>query len=268
MPSYPGEKSPRTAALYFLKLSRLNLGDGRAELWLFTVAVVAMLCAIYFSRQFVPWILLWTPALFYPLSISWQSVPIYIPQWWPYSYYNVRYGLQLLPAVAVFVALACEFLSKFIPVRIAATAFIIVIAASYASVWRSTPICLREARVNGGARLEFDQRLAAELMKLPPSATLMMDGSAHPGAVQCAGIAFRRVLRESNPPYWDKALTEPARSADYVVAIARDDVFRAVRLFPRGLEPVVRVGTPPGPQAVIYRSLSHAGATIGETSSR
>jgi hypothetical protein len=96
----------------------------------------------------------------------------------------------------------------------------------------------------------------------------MMDGSAHPGALQSAGIRFRRVLRESNGPDWEKALTEPARSADYVVAVQGDDVFHAVRLFPRDLEPVVIVGTPPGPRACIYRSLRNAGATIGETSSR
>jgi hypothetical protein len=268
MPSYPGEKSPRTAALYFLKLSRLNLGEGRAEPWVFTTAVLALLCAIYFSRRFLPWILLWTPAVFYVISISWQSVPIYFPQWWPFTYYNVRYGLQLLPAVAVFVGLAYEFLRRFAPAPIAAVAIIAVMAVSYGSLWRATPICLREARANGGDRFKFDQRLAAELDKLPPSATVMMDGSAHPGAVQSAGIPLRRVLRESNGPYWDKALIEPARSADYVVAIQGDDVFRSVRLFPRDLEPVVTVGTSPGSQAFIYRSLHHDGATIGETSSR
>jgi hypothetical protein len=268
MPSYPGEKSPRTAALYFLKLSRLNMGTGSAEPWVFTTAAVALLCAIYFSRQFLPWLLLWTPALFYVISISWQSVPIYFPQWWPFSYYNVRYGLQLLPAVAVFAALAYEFLSKFAPARIAAIAVITVVAVSYGSIWRATPICLQEAEANGSGRFMFDQRLAAELEKLPSSATLMMDGSAHPGAVQSAGIPFRRVLRESNPPYWEIALTRPAHSADYVVAIQDDDVSRAVRLFPRDLEPVVRVGSPPGPQACIYRSLHNHGATIGGTSSR
>jgi hypothetical protein len=212
--------------------------------------------------------LLWTPALFYVLSIAWESVPIYFPQWWPFSYYNVRYGLQLLPAAAAFAGLASEFLMKFLRARIVAIAAAVVIAASYGPLWQAAPICLREAEANGSARLKFDGQLAHELMKLSPSATLMMDGSAHPGAVQSAGIPLRRVLRESNPPYWETALTRPARSADYVVAIQGDDVFHAVRLFPRDLEPVVRVGTPPGPQACIYRSLQKAGATIGETSSR
>lgn len=254
-PSYPGEGSPRTAALYVLKVARLNLGQGRAEYLLFSVAFAALLGAIYFSRKFLPWALLWTPALFYVFSVAWGSVPIYFPDWYPFSYYNVRYGLQLLPAVAVFVALAYEFLSKFVPARLVAIGAAAVVIVSYASIRQHLPICLREAEANGRARMEFDQNLAAELKKLPDTATLMMDSSVHPGALQQAGIHFRRVLRESNPPYWETGLTQPARSADYVVAIAGDDVSRAVRLFPQDLEPVAGVDTGHGLHAVIYRSL-------------
>ena len=258
MPTYPGEKSPRTASLYVLRASRLNLGEGRAEYLLFTVAFAALLCAIYFSRRFLPWALLWAPAMFYVISVAWGSVPIYLPEWWPFSYYNVRYGLQLLPAAAVFVALAYEFLGKFVPARWVAIATLLIVAASYASVWQASPICLREAEVNGRARLEFDQSLAAELARLPASSTLLMDASAHSGAIELAGIPFRRVLRESNPPFWEKALTEPARSADYVIAISGDDVARAVRLFPQHLERIAVVDAPQastaGLVAVIYRS--------------
>jgi hypothetical protein len=221
------------------------------------MAIVALLCVAYFARRFLPWALLWTPAPFYVLCIAWGSVPIYFPDWWPYSYYNVRYGLQLLPAVAVFAALGYELLSKLAPPRMVAIAVGIVVTASYFSVWRHTPICLREAQANGSARLRFDRQLAAELKRLPPSSTLMMNCGAHSGAVQAAAIPFRRVLRESNPPYWEIALTEPGRSADYVVAIGDDVVFRAVRLFPQGLEPVATVGTPAGGQAVVYRSTQH-----------
>jgi hypothetical protein len=103
--------------------------------------------------------------------------------------------------------------------------------------------------------MEFDHRLASELGKLPASATLMMDCGAHSGAIQDAGIHFRRVLRESNPPYWEIALTQPAQSADYIIAFPGDDVSRAVHLFPAGLEPVARVDAPQGMRAVIYRSV-------------
>ncbi len=141
------------------------------------------------------------------LCIAWGSVPIYHPEWWPFSYYNVRYGLQLLPAIAVFFGLACEFLANFFPRRIVAGAAVLVIAASYLSVWYKTPICLREAQANGKERMALDRQLAAALKAIPPSATLMMDCGAHPGAIQMAGIPFRRVLWESsNPPYWKIAL--------------------------------------------------------------
>ena len=51
---------------------------------------------------------------------------------------------------------------------------------------RERPICLREAQVNGAARLAFDNKLGEELAHLPQSARLMMDCGAHSGAVQSA----------------------------------------------------------------------------------
>lgn len=254
-PTYPGENSPRDAALQFLKVSRLNMGEGPAEYLLFTVAFIALLAAIYFARRYLPWTILWTPVIFYMLCVAWGSVPIYHPKWWPFSYYNVRYGLQLLPAIAVFTALGCQFMTNFFATKKVVAAAALAVAVSYFSVWYHTPICLREAHANGDARMTFEQALAAELKKLPASATLMMDCGAHSGAVQLAGIPFRRVLRESNPPYWEQALTRPAQSADYIIAFPGDSVARAVQEFPKGLSQVATVGTPSGPGAVIYRTM-------------
>jgi hypothetical protein len=252
MPTYPGENSPRDAALQFLKICRLNVAEDFPEYLLFTLAFVALLATIYFARGFLPWTMLWTPVAFYLLCVAWGSVPIYHPEWWPFSYYNVRYGLQLLPAIAVFAALACEFAARFFPVRMVTGAALALIAASYFSVWHKTPICLREAHANGMERTALEEALSVELKKLPASATLMMDCGAHPGAVQMAGIHFSRVLRESNPPYWEIALTRPARSADYIIAFPGDKVAQAVGRSPEGLRPIATIGTPSEPKAFIY----------------
>jgi hypothetical protein len=255
MQTYPGENSPRGATLQFLKISRLNLGEGRGEYLLFTVAFISLLAAIYFARGFLPWTVLWIPLPFYILCIAWGSVPIYQPEWWPFSYYNVRYGLQLLPAVAVFFALGCEFAAKFFPRPMITAIALVLLAASYHSVWNKTPICLREAQANGRDRLQLELALAEELKKLSPSATFMMDCGPHPGAIQLAGIPFRRVLRESNHPAWTVGLAHPAQAADYLIAFPGDDVARAVRLFPEGLETVATVGTPTQRGAIIYRAI-------------
>lgn len=254
MRTYPGENNPQHAALYFLKISRLNLAAGHLDYFLFAVAFIALISVFYFSRRSLPLVLLWVPLPFYVLCIAWNSVPIYFPDWWPHSYYNVRYGLQMLPAVAVFAALTYEFGRKFFTTRYVAAALVLLTGASYISVWRETPICLREAIFNGGPRVLFEKQVAAELKKLPASATIMMDCGAHSGAVQEAGIPFRRVLRESNPPDWQIALSGPAQAADYVVAFEGDDVFLAVRLFPQGLQLITTLDTPGQPKVFIYRS--------------
>jgi hypothetical protein len=253
MPTYPGEHSLRGATLQFLKTSRLNVGEGRAEYLLFVPALIAVLAAIYFSRRYFPWVILLTPLPFYVLSIAWGSVPIYHPEWWPFSYYNVRYGLQLLPAIAVFFALACEFAANFISYRTIGWAAALLTGVSCFSVWHKTPICLREAQANGHDRLALERQLAEMLRPLPKSATVLM-GDAHSGALQMAGIHGRRVLNESNTPLWQRALTQPAQSADYVIAFPGDDVSYAVKLFPRGLEKVATIGTPLQPKALIYRA--------------
>jgi 4-amino-4-deoxy-L-arabinose transferase-like glycosyltransferase len=258
MPAYPGENSLRTAALYFLKAVRLDVGEGKFDLLLLGIAFTALLSVFYFSRRHLPLTLLWLPIIFYVLSISWGSVPIFCPQWWPFSYYNVRYGLEMLPAIAAFVALAYAFLARFVPVSLASGVVLLSLAVSYLSVWHNRPICVREAEVNGAARMALDARLAIELQKLPSSATVMMYCGSHSGAVQAAGIPLRRVLREGNHPDWEIGLSAPSRAADYVVAIEGDEVFLSVRLFPQELRLLATVEAPGQPRVFLYRSLHRA----------
>ena len=254
MPTYPGENSPRDATLQFLKISRLNVAEGRLEFLLLNGAFIALLASLYFARRNLSWAILWTPLPFYMLCIAWGSVPVYHPEWWPFSYYNVRYGLQLLPAIAVFAALGCEFLANFLPTRYVVGAVALVIAGSYFSVWQKTPICLREAQINGRERMALERQLADILKTLPPSATLMMNCGAHPGSIQIAGIPLRRVLCESSSRLWRVALKRPAQSVDYIIAFPDDEVGHAVHNFPEGLEAVATIGTPSQPKALIYRS--------------
>jgi hypothetical protein len=255
MPSYPGENSPRGAALQFLKVARLNMAEGGPEFLLLSGAFIALLASLYFARRYLSWAVLWTPLPFYVLCIAWGSVPIYHPDWWPFAYYNVRYGLQLLPAIAVFAALGFQFLANFFRTRSVIVAAAVVIGASYYSVWHARPICLREAQVNGKDRVALDRQLAMMLKTLPASATLMMNCGSHPGATQLAGIPLRRVLCESNSHLWKAALTQPAQSADFIIAFTGDEVAGAVRNFPQELETVAIIGTPMQPKALIYRSI-------------
>jgi 4-amino-4-deoxy-L-arabinose transferase-like glycosyltransferase len=251
---YPGLHSPTVAALFFLKSAVLNLGgEGRWQWVLLWVALAGTLWMLARRRERWTWLLLWLPLPFYALAIAYGSVPIYVPMWWPFGYYNLRYGLQLLPAVAVFVAAAFDSLTMPPRARVAAiVAVLALVAGSALASWRGTPICQREAQVNSVTRVPFEKALARELARLPATARFLMFTGGHPGALQTAGIPLHRTLNETLHPEWEQALANPASSADYVVAIDGDPVAAAVAAHPQNLEALVIVETPGQGRATIY----------------
>src|SRR5437868_4978251 len=200
-PHHPGWHNPLVASQYFARSATLTLGERRGDLrpdswwvektWIL-LALAAFAIVLFRRRGVLPWLLLWLPKPFYAISIAWGAVPIFIPQWWPFSYYNTRYGLQLLPAFAASVALVAYYAMTRdrspawrAVVAVAVCGFVVF---SYASVWRNVPICLREVRANGAQRYALDGRLGSLLLELPPSSTLLMYLGDHAGAMERAGI--------------------------------------------------------------------------------
>ena len=255
-PPHPGTGSIATSAAYYWKDARLNLGDGALQTAVVLLALAGVL--ILLNRKHF-WIvaLLWLPLLFYALSIAYGSVPIFIPVWRPFSYYNVRYGLQLLPALTIALGAVAGLINRRITPRIggyaASAGFIVLVMACYGLAWRSVPICLREARVNAVTRVAFEHKLATELSKLPQNASLLMFTSSHVGALQDAGIPLRRTVNEGNYRMWEAALANPAQWVDYVIAMRDDAVWQSAQAHMDELVPVAKIISPGQPEAVIYR---------------
>jgi 4-amino-4-deoxy-L-arabinose transferase-like glycosyltransferase len=256
-PPYPGQHDVFTAALYFLKSAKLNVGAGFWGQALFALALAGTVAAAWKFRRYGVFLLLWLPLPFYGLSIAYGSVPIYLPVWYPFSYYNVRYGLELLPVFAVFLPVSMDFILERLNrsrARIAAAVIVIgLVVGSYASVYSQTPITLREAQANSRGRSVMEHALADSLAKLPDSATLLMYGAEHAGALQQAGIPWRRVISEGEHPDWDGALVDPARYADYMVACQGDPVWAAVQPQRAELTELLSIRVPGQPRCTIYK---------------
>lgn len=270
-PPYPGKGHPIVAAEYFLKAARMNTGEGSRETWLVLLATAGLLFSAFHLRRFGAMLLLWIPLPFYALSVAYGSVPIFVPEWWPFSYYNVRYGLELLPAIAVFVALLPWGMTRFLHRRVAIAAAVglwLVVLLAFDSSSRCLaprsqntnwgrrwmiPICYREAYANSRGRLQLETQLANALSALPSDATVMMYTSDYVGALQQAGFHLNRVVSENVRFVWDAALSAPFAGADYVIAIAGDPVAEAVRVNPRGLTKVTIFHTLGKPEVILYR---------------
>lgn len=278
--SHPGSHDLPVAFSYVLKSAELNQASGNWQrLWIVIALAGVIICLTGRTgskrnsdlsqkatrSRLWPLLLLLIPLPFYVLSVGYSGVPIFVPVWWPFSYYNVRYGLELLPAFAVFAAVTARFVAAWarsLPVRIGTgTVMLIVVAASYASIWRN-PICLQEARINSRTRMGLERELADFVRALPLDSTILMYLGDHVGALQQAGIPLRRVINEGNhrtwkqpvddEGLWERALLKPAQYADFVIAFDGDAV--STGLQKQDLFPLAVIHVSGQPKATIYQA--------------
>jgi len=256
-PSYPGQHAPFTAALYFLKAAKLNVGP---DLWgqlMLALAIAGTAIAAWQWRRYGILLVLWLPLPFYALSIAYGSVPIFLPVWYPFSYYNVRYGLELLPVLAVFSAILADFLIEHLNhVRVEVAGWLALgalVASSYVSIYRATPITVREARVNSRTRISMETALANFLVRMPRDATLLMYLGQHVGALQRADIPLRRVISEGTHPEWEWALLDPVHHADFLIACQGDPMSMAVREHRADLDELLAINVPGQARCAVYR---------------
>ncbi len=252
-PPHPGTNNLPAAASYFLKAGVYSLAEGNWQPACLLFALLgSLLVAIRRSRSSAL-LLLWAPVPFYMFSVAYGGVPIFVPDWWPHSFYNIRYGVQLLPVMAVFVALVADHLTGMARTAAVRGAVVVVavgfIVSSYAVVWRVHPVSFREAWVNSRTRLQLESELAERLKQLPADSGFLMYLGDHVGALQRAGIPLRRSIDEGNhrvwkqpidpDGLWERALADPGRYADFVVASEGDSVWQAVHA--RNLPVIARV---------------------------
>ena len=278
-PPHPGWHNPWVALLFYLKVSELDsvLAPAWGSLWgnLVLALAAAGTVAAWFAekaaghRRALAWVLLlWLPVPFYAWSVAYGSVPIFFPAWWPFTFYNTRYGIELLPALALGIGFAASFaagalrrwqgprIAQLLPDIVFALLFVFVAINAVALV-RQEPIGYAESTANLDARLPYDQAippLLQDLLGTFPRATVLMNTSTYPEIVAFTGIPLRQTINESDLALWRAALEAPASHAAIVVAFDGDDVDRAIKAHPEGLIVEGRFTAENQPPATVYSS--------------
>jgi len=216
-----------------------------------------MLCV---ARRPARWpaILLLLPGVFYLWSMhSSGSTPIFLPDLWPNSYYNSRYGMALFPALAF----GTGMLAAVVPVRVRIATAAIVLAA--AAPWLLQPhpdawITWKESQVNSDARRAWTHEAAAYLAPRYHHGTgIITTFGDITGIFRAAGIPLRDTLTWDNWPEWPAAVTRPDLflHAEWAVVMGGDPVQTAiVRVGARGprYELMKIVMVPRAPVVEIY----------------
>ncbi len=264
-PPHPGWHDPWVSLLFFLKVSELDAaaaawGNTMLSLtalgtaWAWIVRAPARICvgaAVVAAGSFLCL-----------LSGLWVG-PIFLPPWWPHSWYNTRYGMELLPALALGVGFAAQFAigaaREFKPQwpKYAAGLLFALLALNAWQVLRERPLAYVEGIKNIEAhrpyQLEIPPALRAQLAERP-GATILMETSVDPEIVALTGIPLRQTINEADLGIWDAALKAPAQHAAIVVAFDGDAVDRAVNVHPEGLKAIARFTARGQPSGTLYVS--------------
>src|SRR5208282_3955174 len=191
---HPGWHDPWVALLFFMKAAEL---DAAVLAWgnvLLVLSFLGTLWAWFTARRraFAWALLLWLPVPFYAYSVAYGSVPIFLPTWWPHSWYNLRYGMELLPALALGLGFAAQFgvaaMWEFKPQRakVAAAVLFALVALNAAAMVRERPLVYVESTKNVEARRPYDLQIPPALRALVaerPGSVILMDTSAYPEIV-------------------------------------------------------------------------------------
>ena len=253
MAKYAGDHDWALAARYYATAGKLCAGWG-----LTVVGGIGLLAALV-RRAFWPLALLLLPCVFYVMSMYSSGSPIFVPQLWPFSYYNTRYGLAAVPLLA----LGGAALVSLLPAgwRGLATILVMTIAVS---PWLLFPrpdawICWKESQVNSEARRAWTAEAAGFLKEhYQPGQGIFTSLGDLSGIYEQAGIPLRDILHDGNNPAWLGAVTRPnlMLHEEWAVGLAGDSVLSAIQQGNRARERyhlVRRIVVKGAPVLEIYR---------------
>ena len=264
-PPHPGWHNPWVSFLFFIKAAEMDAAaaDWGNTLLAFALAGTGWAVLTTRRRAFLWTLFLWLPVPFYAYSVAYGSVPIFLPVWWPHSWYNTRYGMELLPAFALGLGFTAQFMlaaaREFKPrlPRYAASILLTLIALNAAIVFHEQPLTYVEGIKNVDSRRPFEKQIPPVLRSLlgdRPGGIILMDTSVFPQLVALTGIPLRQTINESDKEFYRDSLVSPATHAAIVLAFDGDEIDEAVHAHSSGLRAIQRFNAPGQPSGTIYVS--------------
>jgi hypothetical protein len=264
-PPHPGWHDPWMSLLFFVKAAEMDAGAAaRGNLLLIVSLVGTVWAGLIARRRAFNWsLLLWLPVPFYAYSVAYSSVPIFLPVWWPHSFYNTRYGMELLPAFALGTGFAAHLVftavREFKPrwAKYAAAAVFALLFLNVVEMLHENPLVYVESTKNVESRCYYEKEIPPVLRALlasRPGAPVLMETSVYPNLVAFSGIPLRQTINGSDMEFYQAALAAPATKAAIVVAFDGSEIARAVQAHPEGLTVVRRFASPGRDAGTIYIS--------------
>jgi hypothetical protein len=254
---YPTAGSLLLSARYYFEDLKLVLGA-----WALELAVLGLVAWCASSREFrrgTVAFLFVIPLPFYVQALAYAAIPLYVPTLFPNTYYNLRYGLEMLPAVALFPSFVLSpRLGKRLRIGLLVV-FLFLLGRQFQVSVSAGPdelAVVKEGILNTPCRFERQKAIIKFLRGGYDGQRVLVAAGKWPCVMPAVGIHFRNALSETNREYWIRMRTEPEKLVEWIIRGSDDSVDDLMRTYPaafKGFE-IVEQGEFPGERGFrIYR---------------
>jgi hypothetical protein len=247
---YPGYHDWKLAFEYYAAAGRWCTGRP-----LIFLGVIGAVCAIR-KRCVMPVLFLMLTPLFYVWSMhSSGGSPIHVPDLPPYTYYNTRYGIAVLPLCAM----AAGAIVVASPLRWRRWAFLLPLVSILGWVIRPSRdgwVCWKESQQNSIARREWTQAGANFLeQRYHPGEGVLASFSDITGIFCASRIHLLETLHEGNGPAWLAAVSRPdlVHTELWAIAIEGSKTSQALSVSGSPYRVIHVIQAPGAPCLLIYK---------------
>jgi hypothetical protein len=176
------------------------------------------------------------PLPFYVQALAYADVPLYMPTLFPYTYYNLRYGVEMLPALALF---PIFLLSPSVPrgMRYGFLAFFLALfvwqAYSLLSRGAEGLVVVREGILNTPCRSGRQQAIIRFLREHYDGGRVLVAAGKWPCVMPAVGIHYRNTISDTNRKYWRNLQTGAAKQVEWIIRGDGDAVDQLMRAYPQ-----------------------------------
>jgi len=219
MSPHPADGNWLQAAHYYLETARLAVGEP-----LLVLGLLGACWALWRGRRWPVWLLAMPPA-FYIWSLHASGTPIFIPTLWPFSYYNSRYAIPMLPLLGLGVAAVCS------TPRLAIAGVLLCMAPWFTTRFgRENWICWKESQVNSENRRDWTAKGAQYLREhYRKGDGIWLNFGDLTAMLRQAGIPLQEALHEGNELPFNRTLARPELflNETWIVTFAESPVAKA-----------------------------------------
>jgi hypothetical protein len=237
---YPTDGNLLLSAHYFLEDLKLVIGPW--PLVLAVLGLVAWAANPPLRERGAAALLFLVPLPFYLNALAYAAIPLYVPTLFPHTYYNLRYGLEMLPAIAL---LPSFIIPPSLSKRLRYGLFFIFAATiafqglSFSSRGVTELEVVKEGILNTPCRSQRQQAIIRFLRAQYNGGRVLVALGKWPCVMPQAGIYYHNTLSEANRMYWQKLSSEPEKWVEWIIRGDGDAVDELMRAYPQAFRDFV-----------------------------